>query len=60
MYLTKLISITLTATVANVAASPAQLAERQSSACDQAIAELSQAAAYYQSLVQNWEGAALV
>lgn len=60
MYFTKLISIALAATVATVAAAPFQLQERQSSACQQALAELSQASAYYESVAAQWVGEAAV
>ncbi|KAJ5605650.1 hypothetical protein N7510_008431 [Penicillium lagena] len=58
MYLTKFISIILTATGAIVAAAPFQLEERQSSICAEALSELSQTAAYYESVGANLEGVA--
>lgn len=60
MYLTKLISVALTATVATVAAAPFQLEQRQSSDCQQALAALNQASAYYESATANWNGEAAV
>ncbi|GIJ81519.1 hypothetical protein Asppvi_000018 [Aspergillus pseudoviridinutans] len=56
MYLTKLISFALVATIATAAAAPFQLEERQSNACQQALAELNQASSYYTSVAAKWNG----
>lgn len=60
MYFTKLIPLALAAIAPVVVAAPFQLEERQSSNCQQALAELGQAAAYYKSATNAWTGAAAV
>jgi hypothetical protein len=60
MYFTKLMPVALAATVPIVVAAPFQFEERQSSICRQAVAELGQATAYYESVAATWNGEAAV
>ncbi|KAF7173997.1 hypothetical protein CNMCM5623_006259 [Aspergillus felis] len=46
--------------MATAAAAPFQLEERQSNACQQALAELNQASSYYSSVAAKWNGEAAI